>query len=180
MPKPKRTPWETLASTYSRKGVVLVLGAGVSLASGVPAWDPLLDELAENRRATKMVQTLRERGFSLAVIASALEDLYGGRAEFLTHLRGTLYARTPLTRPTRRHPVSIDLLQQVKRSNPTLRSIAALCVHSERSAFIPNSKVRCVVSFNLDTLLEAFTRKYATEFLSFGRFITLLSRPRRL
>lgn len=104
-----------------------------------------------------MVNTLRARGFSLSVIASALEDLYGGREEFVSHLRRTLYRRTPLGDITLTRPTSKVLVDQVKKNNATLRAVGAMCARTLPSGVVPNPQVRCVVSFNLDTLLEAFT-----------------------
>ena len=151
--------WSNLRSAYERKGVVPMLGAGVSVGSGIPGWDALLAKFASRTKTEQHVfEQLRSRGFSLSAIADALAQLYESRETFIGNVRDVLYADFPFDRsPTPHSQLAAQFVAHTKKNNLTLRAVAALCCRSIKGSYYPNPKIRCVVSFNLDSLLEAFT-----------------------
>lgn len=180
MPRPHKTPWQALQKTYERKGVVLVLGAGVSVGSGVPSWDELLERLAQKTRAGHgVLEQLRSRGFPQTAIASAMEQLWGSRSAFIAEVRKVLYSSIPLDRK-RDAASEADFVSHLCERNTTLRAVAALCCLSKKG-YLPNPRVRCVVSFNLDSLLETFTEmRYGRYFMRAIDHAAVSSRPRSI
>lgn len=158
MARKHKTPWQALQMTYERKGLVLVLGAGVSVGSGVPAWDELLARLAEGALGgTAVYEELRVRGFSQTAVAGALEQLYGSRQSFIAALKNKLYDSLPFTKaPEPETDSATEFVNHICTNNSTLRAVAAFC-SSFSGGYLPNRRVPCVVSFNLDSLLETFT-----------------------
>lgn len=155
--RPKSSPWKNLRSVYERKGIVLVLGAGVSLGSGIPEWETLLAKFAGRTKTEKHVfEQLRSRGFSLAAIAGALAQLYNSRETFISNVREVLYADFPFNRSHGPHSPP-GFVAHTKNNNPTLRAVAAMCCRQMNQDYQSNQRIKCVVSFNLDSLLEAFT-----------------------
>jgi len=148
---------DLLRAVYRRQGVVPVLGAGASLGSGVPTWEDLLVRLADKAPKGKPAfQELRSQGFSLPVAAANIESMYGSRQKLFDQLWRTLYADTPFGTISLARPWKRELLDNVQNRNPTLRAVAALCCAASGTGFIPNGKVRAVVTFNLDTILEEY------------------------
>lgn len=160
----KQKTWDTLRNAYLRRGLVFFLGAGVSLATGVPTWDELVNRLAGSRDSGGVRDALQGRGFSLPMIASVLEDHFRSRGSFIEALRHELYCDTPLAPlldrnvgSTLRKKTSARFVTAVIKKNSTLRAIAAFCCRKSGRTFVPNARVKAVVSFNLDNLLEAYS-----------------------
>jgi len=157
--------WQRLRSAYRKRGIVLAVGAGLSVDSGIPPWECLLDQLAAHvPSGPQALAHLRSLAYSLAAQASALEQLYRSRREFLEQLRLTLYSQSPLRVFTLRYGPYQRLVDQVIASNLTLKSVAAFCVSKAARGFQPNPQVRHIISLNLDDLLEAYVgRRYGAD-----------------
>ena len=81
-----------------KSGIVLALGAGVSVASRLPSWPQLLERLAADVSAQSHQLDFRQlttQGLTLPVIASILEEFSSGREEFVERVRTALYASFP-------------------------------------------------------------------------------------
>jgi SIR2-like domain len=155
--------WGRLRQTYKKYGLVLVLGAGVSLDSGLPTWDDLLTRVAaaEADGGTGLLDELsrmRDKDVPLPVVASVLQQRCGGRTEFVDRVRRALYRDFEffpdgVTKSNRR-----QLVNSVRKRNPTLRAVASLCASREsgKDRYSPNPRIRAVVTFNLDAVLQAY------------------------
>lgn len=153
--------WDRLRASYSRDGLVLVLGAGVSVGSGFPTWGELLTRVATadvKGDDAGLVDELRRNEVPLTIIASILQRHSGGKAEFVHKVRHALYRDFPffpdgVTKRNRR-----QLIDHVRKANPTLRAVASLCARradGERT-YSPNPRIRAIVNFNLDAVLHAY------------------------
>lgn len=149
----KRTPWEPLKKVYERKGIVLVLGSGVSVGSRLPSWEELLTNISSycfGRNGQRLFEIFRSQGYSLPAIASILENACGERSALVKQVRISLYRHfTARTKP--------EIVGHIQQDNSTLRAVAALCAIWSGSRYYPNPRLKSVVTFNLDTLLEVFT-----------------------
>jgi hypothetical protein len=139
----------------------LFLGAGASVASGVPAWDRLVTQLYINGIVRKMRIYLRVPALvpavgrwafgrevvPLEVAARGLRRYYESDAMFLLIMRTMLYGLTGLQQWSRPRPIEV---RKLLRKNDTLRAIAELCRRS-----IPRRRgVQTVITYNYDDLLE--------------------------
>jgi SIR2-like protein len=164
--------WSGLRDRYDRKGLVLVLGAGVSLGSGLPTWDDLLKrvsiELSGDEGGIAYESVTHGHGVPLPVIASVLEERSGEREAFVERVREALYhdfrffpeGVTPANRP--------EFLEHMRHSNPTLCAVAAMCASpcARGSGFAVNARIHSVVTFNLDYLMQAYVRaRYGARLL---------------
>ena len=149
-----------LKGSYARHGLVLVLGAGVSVGSGLPAWDELLARVAADAGVgpdAGLVEELRQGGVSLPGIASVLQQ-YGGTDKFREGIRRALYRDFPFFPNGISKSNRGELVKHVRDKNSTLRAVASLCAQRAEGEqrFSPNPRIRAVVSFNLDAVLQAY------------------------
>jgi hypothetical protein len=153
--------WKKLGEIYAQDGIFLALGAGVSVGSQLPNWHDLLQRLASvylDKGDNKLFEELKNHGFSLPVIASLLEERSSDRNEFIERVREMLYRDLPyfpdgVTKSNRRR-----FVQYIQDTNPTLHSIASLCAipRDNRRTYEPNKRIQAIVTFNLDSLLQAY------------------------
>jgi SIR2-like domain len=162
-----QTDWGHLQTAYREHGIVLVLGAGVSYDSGLPNWPGLLERVADRLGDREgLFGDLQRSGIPLEVVASILEEQCRSgsrssrsrRGKFIEHVRAALYQEFPffpggVTKTNRR-----KFVRNVRTSNPTLRAVASLCARRKREdrTYTPNPRVRAVVTFNLDAVLQAY------------------------
>jgi hypothetical protein len=170
MPVPLREQrvWNALARKYANSGVVLVLGAGLSMASRLPSWKTLICRLAERAAGPQgpaLVTEMADLGYSSAAIAGVVKSLLGPGNEFLEGVRHELYRDFPFFR--REDIPAEELVEFVRSSNPTLRAVGAFCARRQDiNNFEPNPKVHAVVNFNLDAVLRSYTAyRYRTRIL---------------
>jgi hypothetical protein len=195
--------WELLKEKYEEEGLVLALGAGVSLGSKLPNWPKLLQILVEDSIGKGDPNYFKElKKWPLPVIASVLEQSsfeeqkdIEPRAEFIERVRKALYrkfhkdlypdiyealyldshkrvdsplgpdmdSRYPLEKRKKAEENRRKLVRDVCAHNETLRTVAALCVvqyaGKEKQLFKANVEhIRAIVTFNLDNLLQEYTR----------------------
>lgn len=151
--------WNALEESYRTRGLVLVLGAGVSVGCGLPPWPDLLQRVLTDDLADDIdVRDLQAHGLSLPAIASLIEERMPDRKTFVERMRAALYREFPF------YPEGIGksnrrgYVRHIRETNPTLQSIAALCALRDpgRRTYSPNPRIHALVTFNLDALLQAY------------------------
>jgi hypothetical protein len=152
--------WNEAANVYRKRGLVIVVGAGVSVASGFPTWAQLLRRLAERcigSAGAELVEELEKIGFSYPAIAGIIRSNWHSDSGFLEVVREELYRDFPFFR-------GLLVLQKrefvdfVKHENSTLRAVAALCAaRSADGKFVPNPLIHALVNFNLDAVLREYS-----------------------
>jgi hypothetical protein len=172
--------WNLLTRQYHDRGLVLVVGAGISTASRLPGWKEMLVRVGENcwgRGGREKVEKLLQAGMSLPAIAGVLQSECGNSPVlFQRQLKKALYRDFPFReqalQPKKRAGQMRDLVDFVDGRSPgaarnsTLAAVAALCVRrSEDGNFLPNPRVHAVVTSNVDVLLRTYMRARYGEWL---------------
>jgi hypothetical protein len=182
-----------LKKTYYRDGIVLVLGAGVSVGSEIPTWVNLLRGMVMKTfdGDETMFDQLREQGLSLTAIASLLEERSPSREEFVEAVRDALYVNFPFYRIGTKKENRGRFLRYVHegiredangiisriKPNTTLRSVGAFCTtwkqpKKRESGFHRNPKVHAAATLNMDALLQSYISALTTK-----RLIRTVERP---
>lgn len=154
---------QKLQTAYRKKNLTLYLGAGVSVANGIPSWDRLvlamyfsaiksggIDEALRpfpNYLFAIAEWHLERRREPLDITARKIRNLYRDEQLFLKKLRQTLYAGFMLPDTGTIRAPDVDLLL---RANTSLNALANLCKKSNRE----RSSVHAVITYNYDNLLE--------------------------
>lgn len=154
--------WKQLEETYREKGLVLALGAGVSVGCKLPNWEELLKRLMARcfgEEGPVLYQGLKDNGYTLPAIAGVIENACLEQGfEHSELVRQELYRDFPF------FPDGVDkgnrgeFTRYVEGCNPTLRAVASLCARKDegKRTYSPNPLIHAVVSFNLDAVLEAY------------------------
>jgi hypothetical protein len=154
--------WSQLQDIYQKKGIVLALGAGVSLDSKLPNWIGLLKRLGSKCLGVdgdKAVAQLIAEGFSLPAIANMLRLRCPSDTKFSDLVRAALYQDFEPYKQRNVGSVLLGkLLEEACSENYTLRAVAALCVRWDKNmaSFLRNDKIHAIVNFNLDALLMEY------------------------
>jgi hypothetical protein len=151
--------WDLLTESYAKSGIVLALGAGVSLGSRLPTWSGLLSRLAADSADTPDIDgdALIKDGLALPVIASILEEQSPDRAHFAERVRQALYKDFPFFRHGVDKGNRGEFVRFIREENRTLHAVGTLCaIPTARRRYEPNRRVRGIVTFNLDALLQAY------------------------
>jgi hypothetical protein len=178
--------YEALQETYRDRGIVLVLGSGVSIGSGLPNWSGLLERVAgtvAGGAEPHLFNQLRRNEVGLPVVASILEERSSGRREFMEVVRDALYRDFPFFPSGIAENDRSVLVDHVRTRNPTLRAVASLCASKEprTNDFEPNEKIHAVVTFNLDSLVQTYVRaRYGKRLLRTVERPSASSNPRKI
>lgn len=159
----RRDAFPQLQAAYRTHNLVLALGAGVSKGCGLPDWNQLLRVLVR-----KYVKPPRPSYSKLAsyfdhnqpVIASLVRDQLPSRKAFADAIRRELYDTGPFRRFFGRNfeDIGRDFVRFVRRTNPTLHSVASLCADdpADGRSSKPNPAIRAVVNFNFDAIFRLY------------------------
>ncbi|HET6881584.1 MAG TPA: SIR2 family protein [Pirellulales bacterium] len=150
--------WQKLFQAYHEQGVVLALGAGLSIGCKIPGWEELLARLASRCLGAKGGQTfqmLLNSGYSFQAITSILKASCHEPDGFNDLVREELYRDFPFF-PQGAADRQADFVQYVQQQSPTLRSIATLCATRRGDAFACNRRIHAAMNFNLDCILRAY------------------------
>ncbi len=157
--------WDKLEKAYKSQGLVLVLGAGVSVDSGIPNWIDLLKRIADEffaKDGDVLVDELRKDGYSLTFIASLLENInpHPKDKPFIEVIREELYRDFEYNSIDINKKNHMDFFRHMYKNNKTLSAVGSLCVErikvGKRQRFIANPHIHAIVNFNLDALLQAY------------------------
>lgn len=151
--------------TYKERGLVLMLGAGVSVGDRkpavVPPWSDLVKAMAKKCRMGAKVFNELKKTHSLPAIVGMLEHTANSResGSFVETLREEVYRGAGLRGTTLRGAELADRMRELPLS--TLRSIATFCTikyrdQKGRTSYGPNPLVKAVITFNVDTLLQHY------------------------
>jgi SIR2-like domain len=151
--------WELLTKSYKKSGIVLALGAGVSIGAGLPNWTQLLERLTSNIDDGPPLgyDQLIRHNLPPPIVASILEELSGNRKNFVERVRKALYRDFPFFPEGLSKGNRQKFVRYLRESNPTLHSVASLCaVPTNGGGYQPNPRIRGIVTFNLDALLQNY------------------------
>jgi hypothetical protein len=167
--------WNKLKKRYEEHGLVLALGAGVSAGCNLPSWDQLLCRIAvrcyekeEGKCGKCIYRQLRESGYPLPAIASILEakfleaqreGKFPRETPFYEIIREAIYAEFPFFKEKIEKERPSEFIEFVQK-NKTLRAVASLCAWWNQSdqTYSPNPSIHAVANFNLDSVLQAYSR----------------------
>ena len=113
-----------------------------------------------------LIGELEKIGYSYPAIAGIVKSIGYSDSEFLELVREELYRDFPFFRK-QKAVTEGKLVDFVKRKNPTLRAVAALCAaRSVNTGFVPNPLIHAIVTFNLDAVLREYTKcRYSVRLL---------------
>ena len=164
-----------LKNAYKDHGLVLLLGAGASVGSGLPNWRDLAkrvlthDRVFEQEPGTRKFERLLDADYRLEtiigmaedkVLADHSEDRVKAQRSFTSIVRECLYSgfeywdKDISQENVRQFSLFIDT------TNQTLRSVYDLAVVWNQDGRISsrNMNVHAIVNFNLDALLQAYDK----------------------
>lgn len=173
---------EALKNAFKKGKLTLYLGAGVSMASGLPAWEELVHSLYFKTIKDDSVDyslrpfpnylfalaewVLKQKSEPLEIIVRKLKNWYES-GQFIEMISDTLYAGFS----RRDYPLTDDLSGYLLEQNQTLRSIIDCCKKS-----VPGKKgVGSIVSYNYDNLVELCLGEHAENFETVYRGNTRLT-----
>lgn len=160
---------DRLLAQYQKDGLVLFLGAGVSLGSGIPSWNSLIEDVLQQvgigdydtvKRAFPSLLTQFElaglRAGGQKAFAEILYDCLYEQPGF-KHLKSLLKS-IPRGREEQPKWSQWDDLRKELAKNETLRDVGDLLVldDSEKRTLMRNPQIHAVLTVNADNLLELY------------------------
>jgi len=163
--------WGQLEEVYREKGLVLVLGAGVSLQCGLPSWEDLLKKLSTRCFGGEghiLFNRLKTLGYDLPAIAGMIQNACPIDQKYSELVREALYEDFPFFQRGVDKTNRDEFLQYVQTRNPTMRAVASLCVRAEADgkSYSINPLIHNIVTLNVDSVLQAYAfARYKTRLL---------------
>ena len=151
--------WTRLKGDYTKKGIALALGAGVSMGCKLPNWYQLLERIAEKcfpQNSKQILDEMISQGFSLPAIAGILEAGCPG-IDFGEVIRDALYRDFDFYRKASPARNPGPFVNFIKTKNPTLSAVAALCVKKDGPNYIRNQLVHAIANSNFDAILRVYS-----------------------
>jgi hypothetical protein len=168
-PKRVLTVRERLLEQYKNDGLVLFLGAGVSLGSGIPNWNTLIENIFRKIGIAPNIGRRADRSsiyaqFELAALRS------GEREDFCKNLYDCLYSHAGfkhIKELLKKVPAKYsdqpgwkgwgDLKNKLAK-NETLRDVGDLLIVDDAKKHAPkrNPRIHAVLTVNADNLLELY------------------------
>ena len=161
MPSRKQTV-DALRDAFQQRNLTLYLGAGVSVANGLPTWEKLVlamyfsaishEKMGGWRPFPNYLFAIAEWHLArsdepLEITARKIRQYYTDPGDFLHSLRETLYVGLS----SFDQPDKVELIvSELRGANATLDAVARLC----EAGFAAGAGVKSVVTYNYDNLLE--------------------------
>ena len=149
-----------LFEPYSKSHLALGLGAGVSQASRLPGWNELVCRIAEELPSIgrETANSLLAHGYDATVVATILRAKCRSLSDFSKLVRSALYRDFPFKQAVSERTYG-SFAQHIQDTNSTLHAVGTFCgICDSDETFKPNSRVRAIVTLNIDALLEMYTR----------------------
>jgi hypothetical protein len=158
---------QRLVSQYKKDGLVLFLGAGVSVESGVPNWPVLVDRVLAKAGIAHRELAKIERSLPTYITRFELAGLLAGsRVQFVKGLYESLYSGVKCKGVLEQVPPKYE--KQIGwpgwkkvlgclRANKTLAAVGNLLIVDGRKPR-RNPQIHAVLTFNADNLLELYCR----------------------
>ncbi len=170
-----------LIKQYKNDGLVLFLGAGVSVGSGIPNWPKLADTVLEKSGLAPDEVLDVKKALPSNIAQFELADRRLGRKEFVRTVYEALYRNMACKSLLEKIPLKYE--EQVGwcgwgdvfdalRANKTLQAVGNLLVTYDGIRPRRNPQIHAVLTFNADTLLEL----YCQAKTSGKRVVTLVDR----
>jgi hypothetical protein len=154
---------EKLKKIYIKEGIVLALGAGVSMGAGLPNWRELLQRIGRvclGHEGSELIGNLIDEGFSLPSIAGMLKASCPGEKKFSNIVRDELYNGFPFyPKGVSKADVKAMTDHIQKSENQTLNAVAGLCAIPDKrnqQFYVRNPRVQAIINFNIDTVLREY------------------------
>lgn len=152
---------QRLREAFAQGQLTLYLGAGASVASGIPSWDRLVTQLYVNGIARRLGRFLSvpalipsvgkwafaQQVVPLEVAARKLRGYYRDDSDLLLLTQAMLYGLTGYVGRNRLRPAEI---RRFLAGNTTLRAVSRLC----RETLPGKRGVKAVITYNYDDFLE--------------------------
>jgi hypothetical protein len=157
---------QRLVNQYKEDGLVLFLGAGVSVESGVPSWPVLVDRILLKSKIARRDLSRIKRSLPNYITRFELAGLRAGdRVQFVKALYESLYSGVKCKGVLEQIPKKYEKqigwpgwtrVLRCLKSNKTLAAVGnLLIVHSQKKPR-RNPQIHAVLTFNADNLLELY------------------------
>lgn len=150
--------WRKLSEAYQEHGLVLALGAGLSIGCQIPSWEELLARLATRclgETGSDIYRRLLGSGYSFPAITSILKANCEASGMFNDLVREELYRDFPFF-PDGVSDRPDEFIRFVQTESPTLRALASFCAVRDGEEFASNERIHAAMNFNLDCVLRAY------------------------
>jgi Domain of unknown function (DUF4062)/SIR2-like domain len=143
---------DELKKSYNKNGLVLFLGAGVSLSAGMPDWEMLISKLIVNMIGEELPNGLDTSEDEIQIISNELQKIHG-----FSPILAARYVRSSLTDKFD-EKIYDNLYTEADKTgivtSELLDSLVKLCMPKRNGPGI-----KAVVNYNFDDLLEAHLKK---------------------
>jgi hypothetical protein len=157
---------ERLVEQYKKDGLVLFLGAGVSVGSGIPSWPRLAESVLQSSGVTpEEVDSVKKALPSYVVQFELARQLLGADSKFLGAIYKELYkgleCKSQLESIPRKYEDQVGWsgwpeLATALQTNETLKAVADLLIVYDGTKPRRNPQIHAVLTVNADTLLELY------------------------
>jgi SIR2-like domain len=154
-----------LTQQYKNDGLVLFLGAGVSVDSGIPNWPKLVDAVLEKSGLAPGEIDDVKKALPSYIAQFELADRRLGHAGFIRAVYECLYEKMACKPLLENIPLKYEAqvgwggwggVFKALQANKTLEAVGNLLITDDEIKPRRNPQIHAVLTFNADTLLELF------------------------
>jgi hypothetical protein len=162
---------ERLVEQYKKDGLVLFLGAGVSVGSGIPSWPRLAESMLHSSGVTpEEFDSVKKALPSYVVQFELARQLLGADSKFVGAIYRELYkgleCKSQLENIPRKYEDQVGWsgwsdLATALQTNETLKAVGDLLIVYDGTKPRRNPQIHAVLTVNVDTLLELYCEAQA-------------------